>query len=172
MQLSPQASQGRCKGNVVHALMIALMMKMRHILRQRMAERRFSKEDQPRETFLLDRAHPAFRVGVQVGRSGWQDDTLDTSLIDDLLKRSTEFGVAVMDEVLAGRQEAPLLHREVARHLHHPGLIGMRRDASHIHLPAPKVDEEEDVVGHEPTQRPDVGREEVGRHKDVHRAYG
>jgi hypothetical protein len=44
----------------------------------------------------------------------------------------------------------------------------MRRDASHIHLPAPKVDEEEDVVGHEPTQRPDVGREEVGRHKDVH----
>jgi hypothetical protein len=51
-----------------------------------------------------------------------------------------------MDQVLAGCQEAPCLHRDVARHLHHPRCIGMRRDASHMDLPAPEVDEEEDVV--------------------------
>src|SRR5215831_11320404 len=44
----------------------------------------------------------------------------------------------------------------------------MWRDAGHMYLPAPEVDEEEDVVGHEPTQRPDFGSEEVGRHEDVH----
>ena len=34
--------------------MIPLVMTMRHILRQRMAERRFPKEDHPRETLLFD----------------------------------------------------------------------------------------------------------------------
>src|SRR5262249_61416823 len=52
----------RKEQHVALALMIALLMKMRHILRQPMAERRFPKEDQARETFLLDRAHPPFRV--------------------------------------------------------------------------------------------------------------
>jgi hypothetical protein len=37
----------RKEQHVALALMIALMMKMRYILRQRMAERRFPKEDQP-----------------------------------------------------------------------------------------------------------------------------
>jgi len=74
-------------------------------LGQCMAERRFPKEDHPREALLLDRAHPALRIGIQVGRSGWQDHTLDTSIIDEVLKRGAEFGVAVMDEILAGCQE-------------------------------------------------------------------
>jgi putative ABC transport system substrate-binding protein len=30
-----------------------------------MVERRFPKEDQPRETFLLDRPHSAFRKGTR-----------------------------------------------------------------------------------------------------------
>ncbi len=37
----------RKEQHVALALMIPLMMKMRHILRQRMAERRFPKQDQP-----------------------------------------------------------------------------------------------------------------------------
>jgi hypothetical protein len=77
-------------------------MKVLHIVRQCMAKRRFPTQDHPRETLLLDRAHPAFRIGVQVGRSGWQDDALNTSFIDDMLKRGTELGVAVMDEIVAG----------------------------------------------------------------------
>jgi TnpA family transposase len=72
-----------------------------------------------------------------------------------------------MDQVLPGRQEPPLLHRDVPRHLHHPGLIGLRRHPRDIDLPAPQVDEKQDVIRHQPTQRPDLGREEVGGEKKV-----
>src|SRR5207237_1788672 len=44
--------------DIALALMIPLVMIMFDILRQRMAERRFPKEDHPREALLLDRAHP------------------------------------------------------------------------------------------------------------------
>src|SRR5437762_3749154 len=57
----------RKEQHVALALVIPLVMKMLHILRQRMAERRFSKEDYPRAALLLDRAHPALRIGIQVG---------------------------------------------------------------------------------------------------------
>jgi hypothetical protein len=40
----------RKEQDVALALMIPLVMKMRHILRQRMAERRFAKQDDARET--------------------------------------------------------------------------------------------------------------------------
>src|SRR5438128_5052346 len=53
-------------------LMIALVMIMRHILVERMLEGRFPKQDEPRETLLLDRAHPPLRIGIQIRRSRWQ----------------------------------------------------------------------------------------------------
>ena len=43
--------------------------------------------------------------------------------------------VAVMDQVLARGQEAPLFHGHVAGHLDHPRLIGMGCDAGHVDLP-------------------------------------
>src|SRR5437764_1392831 len=65
---------GRKEQHVALALMIPLVMIMCHILRQRMAERRFPKQDQPCKTLLLDRPHPALRVGVQIRRSRRQRD--------------------------------------------------------------------------------------------------
>src|SRR5438105_630910 len=59
----------RKEQHVVFALVIPLMMKMLDILRQHMAERRFPEENHPRQTLLLNRAHPALRVGVQIWRS-------------------------------------------------------------------------------------------------------
>src|SRR5215510_1420971 len=58
----------RKEQDIALALVIALMMKVLNILRQCMAKRRFPKQDHPRETLLLDRAHPALRVGVQIRR--------------------------------------------------------------------------------------------------------
>ena len=63
----------RKEQHVALALVIALMMKMRHILRQRMVERRFAKQDEPRETLLLDRADPPLRIGIQIGSPGVTD---------------------------------------------------------------------------------------------------
>jgi len=84
------------------ALGIPLVRKVLDIVRQCMTKRRFPKEEEPRQALLLDGTHPPFREGVQVGRLGWQDHTLDTSLIDDLLARGAALGVAVMDERLTG----------------------------------------------------------------------
>ena len=47
-------ADGRKEQHVVFTLVIPLMMKMRDILRQHMAERRFPKQDQPRQTLFFD----------------------------------------------------------------------------------------------------------------------
>jgi hypothetical protein len=143
--------------------MIPLVMNMLHILRQRMAERRFPKEDQPRETFLLDRSHPAFRVGVQIGRPRRQWHTCHPGCVDDLVKGRAVFPVPVMDQVLPGRQEASFLHRDMAGALHHPLGIGMGCHARDMDSPAAQMHETQDVMRHEPTQRPDLSGEEVCR---------
>jgi hypothetical protein len=51
---------------VVLALVIALLVVMYEILQQCLPQRRFSKQDQPRQTFFFDRSHPAFRIRVQI----------------------------------------------------------------------------------------------------------
>jgi hypothetical protein len=43
----------------------------------------------------------------------------------------------------------------------HPRLIGMNSDAGDVHPAALEVDEEQDVVGHQTTQRQDLGSKEV-----------
>jgi hypothetical protein len=41
---------------------------------------------------------------MQVRRPGRQDHTLHTSIIDELLKRGAELGIAVMDQILPRRR--------------------------------------------------------------------
>jgi hypothetical protein len=92
----------RKEQNIALALMIALLMVMVHILVEYMPQGAFAKQNHPGQRFVFDRWDPTLRVGIQVGRLGWQDYALDAGIIDDLLKRGTELGVAVMDEILAG----------------------------------------------------------------------
>jgi hypothetical protein len=47
-----------------------------------------------------------------------------------------------MDKVLTWREEAPFLHREVARDLHHPRVIGVRRHSGDVHFPRAEADKE------------------------------
>ena len=44
----------------------------------------------------------------------------------------------------------------------------MRGHPSHMHFPAAKVDEKQDVVRHEPAQRLDLSREKIRRHEHIH----
>src|SRR4029077_9302631 len=90
----------RKEQDVALALMIPLVMKMCHILRQCIAERRFPEQDKPRQTLLLDRAHPALRVGIQIRRPRRQWDSRDPSRVKDLLKSGAVFAIPIMDEVL------------------------------------------------------------------------
>src|SRR5712692_7391706 len=57
--------------DVALALMISLVMIMFHIRVESMPQGAFAKEEQPCQRFVFDRAYPALRVGMQVGRSGW-----------------------------------------------------------------------------------------------------
>ena len=97
----PVLADRRKEQDVALALMIPLVMIMLHVLIEGATQGCFSKQNQPCETLLLDGSDPPLRAGMQVWRSGWQDDTLDTGIIDDVLKRGTELGVTVMAEILA-----------------------------------------------------------------------
>src|SRR6266581_256461 len=148
--------------------MRALLMIIGHVLLEDLGEGAFAKEDEPRKTLLFHRAHPALRIRIEIWRPWRQWHPCDSSGVDELLKGRTIFPISVMDEVLPGRQEAPLLHRKVTGDLPHPRLIGMRCDASDMHFPCAKPDKKQDVIGDESPQRPDFSREEVSRHEDVH----
>ena len=91
----------RKEQHIAFALMIALVMKMRPILRQRMAERRFPKQDEARQAFLLARSHPPLRVGVEMRRPRRQWDAPAPGGIDELLQGGTVLPVPVRDERLA-----------------------------------------------------------------------
>src|SRR5712691_1065233 len=43
----------------------------------------------------------------------------------------------------------------------------MRCYPRHMHLPAPQVDEKQNIIRHEPAQRPDLGREKVGGYQHI-----
>ena len=72
-----------------------------------------------------------------------------------------------MDQVLPRRQEALRLHGHMAGNLHHPCCMRIRRHPGDMHFPCTGSDKEQDIIGCEPTQRPDLGGEEVGRDEHV-----
>src|SRR2546425_2450824 len=85
----------RKEQHIALALMIPLVMKMRHVLCQHMPERRFPKQNQPREALLLDGSHPPLRIGVQIRGPRWQRDSRDPGRVDELLKGGAVFPILV-----------------------------------------------------------------------------
>ena len=127
--------------------MVTLPVVMFHILLQRSPQRRFSKQDQPRQTFLFDRLHPAFRVRVQIRASCWQSKWIHTSRLDPFSKAWAELRISVVQQIAAAPQASPLLHSHVSRLLLHPLLIRVRRESCQLHLATLQVDEEQHLVG-------------------------
>jgi hypothetical protein len=82
--------------------MISLVVIMFYVLLKRPTPGSLSTQDHTRETLLFDGADPPLRVGIQVGRAGWKNSPLDTRIIDDLLKDSTELGITGLAEILTG----------------------------------------------------------------------
>jgi len=147
--------------------MVALPVVMFHILLQRSPQRRFSKQDQPRQTLFFDRPHPAFRVRVQIRASCWQSKWIHTSRLDQFSKGWAELRISVVQQIAAAPQASPLLHRDVSRLLLHPLLIRVRRESCQIHAASLQVDEEQHIVGRQPLERQDFRREEVHAHQNV-----
>jgi hypothetical protein len=82
--------------------MIPLVMIMLDVFVERMPEGGLPTQDQPRETFLLDRAHPALRMGIQIRRPRRECHSRDPGGVKELLKGGAIFSVPIMDEVLPG----------------------------------------------------------------------
>jgi hypothetical protein len=85
---------------------------------------------------------------------------------DDRSKRIREFPIAVMDEVSASLEEAPLVHGDISGHLLHPGFIGMWRDPSNLNATTLQTDEKKHVVRNQPTQGQYFHREKISARKD------
>src|SRR5207245_3981006 len=81
--------------HIAHALVGALLVKMHHVLRQGMLQCTLPEQDQSRERFLFDRAHPALGVGIQIRRAWWEWHPRDACLINNALKGWTVLTVFV-----------------------------------------------------------------------------
>src|SRR5467141_1365621 len=152
---------------IVFAMIVALPVVMFHILLQRSPQRRFSKQDQPRQTFLFDRPYPAFRVRAQIRASCWQSKWIHTSRLDQFSKGWAELRISVVPQIAAAPQASPLPHSYVSRLLLHPLLIRVRRESCQCHLATLQVDEEQHIVGRQPFERQDFRREGVHVHQNV-----
>src|SRR6478672_8783862 len=98
---SPVAASRTLDGEeqpVAHALMVAFVMIVLDEFVNDLPERAFANEDQLIETGFLDRPHEAFRVGVEIRRTGRQADGFDTGCRQCIRKRLGEPRVAVMEE--------------------------------------------------------------------------
>src|ERR1700693_6513682 len=128
--------------------MIPLGMVMRHILTQRSPQGALTKDNDLRQTLLLDRSHPAFGIGVQVRTSRRQRERLDPARLDDRSEGDGVLRVAVMQEITTVSKGAASLHGRVPSHLLHPLLIWVDGDPGDVYLAALKMDEKQHVVGH------------------------
>ncbi len=54
------------------------------------------------EAFASDRPHPAFGMGVRVGRMHRRADHVDPFAAEDLVKAAAELAVAIMDQEAKG----------------------------------------------------------------------
>ena len=98
---------------------------------------------------------------VQIWRLWRQRKSLDARITKDVPECRTELGVTVMDEVLTGLEPSPLVHREVASHLHHPLRVRMRHHTGNVDPSCIQFNEKEHVKRHHPAQRPHFRGEEV-----------
>jgi hypothetical protein len=71
-------------------------------------------------------------------------------------------GVAIIQKVTTGTQDAASVHGRIAGDLLHPWLVRMGGDAGDVHTAALEVNDEQDVVGHQSSKRQNLDREEVG----------
>src|SRR5208337_1044908 len=159
----PVATTGWLAGegdDIVETLMIAFMLMVGEIFIERMAQGALAEENRLIETLFLDRTHPAFRKGVEVGGLWRQLESFNACRVEDGVEILGEFSIAVVE------QEASIGHGtvgggDVAGDLFQPGFIGKRGDASEDDAAGLEMEKEQDVAGGQACGGPDFSGEEV-----------
>ena len=75
----------------------------------------------------------------------------------------TVFPVAVVNQIPMVDEEPVVRHREISRGLGHPGLVREGCQSRDVDPARRHMHDEQDVVGHEATQRPHLSGEEIRR---------
>jgi hypothetical protein len=143
--------------------MIAFAVVMRHEVGDRTVKRGLSEEDHSVQALRLYRVHEALRECIQIRRSRRQSNEVDALTDEDITKLVCVFCISVEYQIPRVAKEADLGIGDIARNLCHSSIVGMRRDASNVDRAGGNVDEEEDVVRHQPPDRVYLNAQEVGR---------
>jgi hypothetical protein len=112
------------------------------------------------EALPADRADPAFGVGVGIGRPNGRADDLTADRAPDIIEHPGDLGVSVADQELPRRNLIAKVDQHIASLLGNPHARGMVGDATRMHPPAAKFDEEQHM---QPAQPDSINREEVAR---------
>jgi hypothetical protein len=126
--LAVETADGRLRLDelVVEPLVVALGVVVRDEFRQAAPQHLLAKDNHPVETFLLHRANPPFREGIQVRRARRQANGRNAFAFEDGAKFFGELGVSVHQEVRFAEQESIFPVGQVLGHLLHPFPVGLR----------------------------------------------
>jgi hypothetical protein len=81
-------------------------MIMSDVLRKGPSERCLTEQDQSRQAFLLNRAHPPFREGIQIWRAWRKRQWLGATVAKDRSERGTKVRVPIMQDIALARKSA------------------------------------------------------------------
>ena len=107
--------------------MIPFAMIVREVRRQCSTQVTFPEGNHAMETFVLDRAHEAFRVGIGIGRLKRRLDDSDARRAQDLPKCVTPTSVPITDQRSMASQHPLIGGGDRPRHLLHEEVVGMGR---------------------------------------------
>jgi hypothetical protein len=117
-----------------------------------------SHDQQPVQALSADRAHPALREGIGVGRLGRCQYHLRALSAEEVVKGAAELGIPIPQDIL---NMSPLLaeyQQQVACLLSNPGAVRVGSDPGQVDAPGGQSDKEQHI---EPSQPDGVDGEEV-----------
>src|SRR4051812_4558811 len=91
--------------SVAQSLVVAFRLVMGYEVLNCCPQGGFAEQDHPFQTGFLDAADKSFSVGVQIRRSRWQLDGLDTNILRGAEKPVREQRVPIMDQVALPREQ-------------------------------------------------------------------
>src|ERR1700689_4817831 len=74
----------------------------------------------------------------------------------------------IVQQISTTLEKSPTFPGHLASHLFHPGGIGVLGDSRNRNTTRVQMDEEQNVVPHQPAPRQHLGREEVGTRQNAH----
>jgi hypothetical protein len=156
-----------CDELIAETLMIPLVVIIRQVRLEDVAKGRFSNHVSLLQSFLFDRAHEPFAVGIEI-RTPWrQDDGLNAAGAQHPVEAMHKIFVSGMKQIPFAPQEAIKGIGHLPGTLHHAGVRRMRGEARKMHPPRGQFQHQQHIVGHQAVPRRHLHGEEVRRREDL-----